>query len=821
MPPRDETIDALLNLPEEQQKDIFGKLSPEAKQGLFESMGKDYTLGERYRFRRAAGMLPQGSAGTSFLANPSQALGEAAGEAGNLAQQYQYAETGMGGPKPSLASQGVNDLLSGLFAGGQVAFKIGGALSDPKTLAAFIVSKLGPPGAAAAALYFGYSSTQGLADAIHSGKITPENLQNALLSGAGIAGSGAMAGEAPSVKPITPADIKARLQPFARQVTGAEAATRDAVSKSAEKYAEKAPAQDAKIAKIEEENALQRKRSRFRAGEEEYKLKTKNEQIERENQQAQTDFERTKTERQAAQAQSERQANAAKESIQQVENKVYEEANRKYEAVREKIGAGRPGEPEESPAPLLDAVKSVQRTILQGIPENIALFRSILKLDEDSAALNDLRTQVMQGQGMTGRYEGLTDAQKAVVDDIVQRYGGQITEGEPVTWSKLQRIKSESEKAIRSRSTPPIIKEALRRVNDVTVDTMGRMAESRGAGEDWAEARDFYRQWREDFHTTTGPQGSASPVAQTLEAVDPYAISRNLRRTQQEGTGENRAVKILRKYGQFGGNEAATAVEQHITTQGGIGKEPKPPIAKSPEPSPTVSKLYPQKEVPPPTPRPTVNVEEVSRKAVEQRAKNWGSFNARDVGILASSVIAGPLIRLLFGRVEENASSLLPTAAITYEGGKFLSSRLLRDPKVVDWLAKAPPQEIMALRNIPGADKVTIINGITESAVETLKTMNFGSDNTAFDKAKAELGENASLSDISRRAAQLNAEEMRNRQQRFNQAKKQAAGRPVAISPEMKAFLGPANVAKIMAAAGTGGKPVQNRREALQVLQQQ
>lgn len=828
-------LNDILALPDEQRKEFLSDLPEEVRRGMYEEMGaKDsgYTLGQRYQFQRDAGLLPK-STKTSFGTNPAQALSEAATAAGEQSQEYFNRaqggrfEEGKQIAPPSKGRFLINDIMGELYGGAEVGAKLAGAFTDPKTVAAFVVSKLGPYGALAAAQYFGYQSTQGLSEAIHSGKITPENLQNGLLATAGIAGAGAMGSEAPKTKGVTPADIKARLQPFARKITGAEPATREAVTNAIEKFDKDKAKNAVDRKKVQEENEMARKQSRFRAGEEEYKRAKTNREIAEENARKQQEFENSKAQRTEAQRQVETQAKTAKTQIESVENKVWQEANRKFDAVKQAIGADRPGEPTLPPTPLLEAVTAGQ-TVLRGIPESLTLFKQVLKLEGEGAGeLSQLRQQVMQGQGMSGDYANLRPEQQALVDEIANRYGGSLTEGDPVNWGKLQRIKTAADTALRSRNTPAIVKESLRPVRDAVVNMMGQMAESKGVTAEWQDANNFYRQWREDFHTSTGPQGSASPIAQTLDAVDPYSITRNLKRT--EGATGNRAIDILNKYPQFGGTEAANTVRGMLDVEKGIGKEPKPPIAKSPKPEPTVSNLEPQKEVPPETETPTVDVTEVSRKALEQRAKNWGSFNARDIGILSSSVV-GPIIYLIFrgvegtaGEVGRGSSALFPTAAISYEGGKYLGSRALVNPKVISWLEKVPPEEMAALRKIPGADRIKIVNGITEQAVASFKDMGYdaGSDNSAWDRAKAELGPDAKLSDISARATKYNQDAIAQRAKSF---KNQKAGNaaPVVLSPEVKAFLGPENVAKILAAAGNRQqkKPVQNRAEAVQALQQ-
>jgi hypothetical protein len=137
---------------------------------------------------------------------------------------------------------------------------------------------------------------------------------------------------------------------------------------------------------------------------------------------------------------------------------------------------------------------------------------------------------------------------------------------------------------------------------------------------------------------------------------------------------------------------------------------------------------------------PTVDINKVAKEAIAAKAKNWGSFNARDVGIIGSSVVAG----LIAGQLERGV-----VAALGFEGTKFGAARLLNKPAVIDWLAKTPPEEIAAINKIPGADKVRVVDGLTDAAVEAAKS-----------------------------------------------------GKLTRISPEVRRLIGPANVARIMAVTG-------------------
>lgn len=399
-----------------------------------------------------------------------------------------------------------------------------------------------------------------------------------------------------------------------------------------------------------------------------------------------------------------------RDQIGKVEESVHNAANKKFDAVREKIG-----NPETDPKPLIESVKNVETNILQGIPENIKEFRSILGHGEEAP------------EGLGKAFEEVT--------------GEKPLGAEPMTWDKLQSLKSRIDARLRKGGgLNGDLKRGLYSVQNTIVDTMGDLAKGKGADALWNDARNTWRQYKEDFHEPTGPSGSGSPVAASLDAKDPKNIRQPF--VAKQATTGNRGIDILRKYPQHGGTEAAATAEELMGHHENLRR-------------------MPDKAAPKPLATPTVDATQVARDAIAKSARNWGSFNARDIGILGSSVLAGTITHLLGGKGFE-----LPVAAMSYEGAKYTASRVMNNPKVIDWLSKTPPEEAAVLAKIPGADKVRIIDGLTQQVI--------------------------------------------------------SAGKPVKLSPAATKLLGTRNVARIMAATGgVSSTRVQNRKDALDLLNTQ
>ncbi len=419
-------------------------------------------------------------------------------------------------------------------------------------------------------------------------------------------------------------------------------------------------------------------------------------------------------------------------AVKKIEAGVGKEANAKFRAVREKVG-----NPEVPAGDLVATVRHAEQNILNNIPENIKEFRSIVGHGEEAPTnIQDAATahpEIVGGEGLQG--------------------------AEPITWDKLQSLKSRIDERLRQSYTHPLngdLTRALYAVRDgVTlegegaattklpgvVNKMDGIAQAAGAGEMWTDAKNFYRQYKEDFHEPQGPSDSGSPVAKAVKAVD----AKNIRQpfvAKQDALG-NRGIDILRKYPQHGGVEAADLATQMLQNhkemlQTGIG---------------------PNKPMPPVPAAPPVDIHQVALDAIEKRSRNWGQFNARDVGILASSAVGG-IVSTVFGH---NPYGGAIAGVIGYEAGKYTLSRLSNNPAVVEWMAKTPQSEIAVLRKIPNVDKLKIMDGITEVAMQN--------------------------------------------------------GVKTRLSPQLAGILGPENVHKIIMAGGAiSGAQIQNRKDALKAL---
>ena len=194
----DQAIEKLRSLPEDKQRAVLMALSPDERKGILGKL-QPQTAGQKYQAARAAHKLPQKDVFT-FRNNPQQAIAQAGSELGEKSQELQdiannpveYRGGKLAGPKSGLTRANAA-MLSGVAGGGEVAAKLLSGLMDWKTAAGFLLSKISP---AAGASFFATQGAKGAYDALKNGDTSPENVQNFLLSLAGV--SGAVAGGAAS-----------------------------------------------------------------------------------------------------------------------------------------------------------------------------------------------------------------------------------------------------------------------------------------------------------------------------------------------------------------------------------------------------------------------------------------------------------------------------------------------------------------------------------------------------------------------------------------------------------------------------------------------
>ena len=388
----EQAIEKLRTLPEDKQRAVLGRLSPEIRKGILTSLQAPKTAGEKYNAARASGSLPKKDVYT--YRSPKEALQQRGDELAVSAQENQNTSAGITGGTPKFSGTGPNRKLSydvtpgslkervqaGLMSGvdeiGSVVAKGAGGLLDWPTAVA-TAGLATPVTAPLSTAYFMTQGVKGVAEGatdIRKNGLTPENAQNTLLSGATAVGSAAGDFESPtkSVGDLRRAAAD-RFRGTARKVTQVEPALKEATTKAADTHANTL-SEHAETS----ENVAKR-------GELAKQIDTQSQELHG--------------------------------HLSKVEQSVAKEANAKFDRVRAKIGLKNPG---QAPADeLVATVKNVEQNVLQNIPENIKEFRAII-----------------QHGHLPDRFKGR--------GEVRTEKGFELEGTEPLTWEKLQSLKSVS-----------------------------------------------------------------------------------------------------------------------------------------------------------------------------------------------------------------------------------------------------------------------------------------------------------------------------------------------------------------------------------------
>ena len=244
--------------------------------------------------------------------------------------------------------------------------------------------------------------------------------------------------------------------------------------------------------------------------------------------------------------------------LHRLDQSLREQVNSMYESVRARMaGSSLPS------GTLTDAVKAAQEKWIRGSPEKVREFNAMVTSGTRSPELT-LADQTAQNMGYKDFQEAVTNPQmrdtlsRALPPDVWKAALGQRTL--PISWNDLQGFYEETGARIADGPQPGKgdIFKALQDVHKFIGDQMQQLADAQGTGKQFSQARTFYRDYMQTFHTPTGESGSGSPVAQALRAKDPLTAARFF-----TGPAGERGIADLRSY-----NDALANLAQSVQAAG-------------------------------------------------------------------------------------------------------------------------------------------------------------------------------------------------------------------------------------------------------------
>lgn len=786
----DDAITKLRALPPDRQSLVLQGL-PAAKRRAIQFRLNDQEAAEKEK------NAPRPSI-RSFVQGTAESEAQKAQQAQEKAEEPNVYQGGkVTGQRPTLLRMG-NALLSMSHESANVINQMYAGLMDPKTAAALIVSTVSPEVAAA---YFMTTGGQAAYEAIKKGEVSPDNVQSLLFALSQMAGAGAAAGEA------APAEA-ARYNAVTSAIKSAPEVVRQGSQILAGVGPERTTApmveeyQKAKATAEEKQAAEAEKADTANRGKVEKYADAKREALAREEEGKAAhaaESEEVKARNQAQQDLHSNRGNLARNinqgssdlgtGIEELDKKVRAQGNEKYNAVKAKVASDEGVDVE----PIADAVRHAKDKIIKGSPESIRQFHSI----ESREAIGQVEGEGAEGGG-------------AVPPDIWDQLDDAQKQGTKLKFDTLQGYSSEIGTRLAKGGLEGDVYQALKYVKEAIDKQKEVIAGRNGASAELKSADGFWRNYMETFYD------KPSAVAATLARVgklDPEYYAEPF-----FGKAAKTSIAKLKNFDADLANRAETlrTQQEEFKKAGGAAALKKgPKVEAAPEaPAPGEPPKKPQLEKPKTIEQPAVPTEAdvIARKKAElaKEARNLGSLSRFDVGLLASSAIA-PIISKVMGRGWETMVAE-GAAGPAIVAGRRAFSQALQKPKLMEWLSKPNEEDLRILQKVNPDIQVKVkanirdfirneeshgqevkvapsvrnwlrISGtkLVKRGQEILKgeegsltipgtgggadldarlkgvnaTINAEGDTSAVDQARSELGQNAKLSDVMRRAQEI------------------------------------------------------------------
>ncbi len=674
----DSAIDQLRKLPPDRQALVLQGIDPAKKRAIqFRLNDLAATKKEKSQPRESI---------QSFVQGTAQSEAQKAQQAQGRAEEPTVYQGGkVVGQRPLLIRAG-NALLSLGHESANIINQMYAGALDPKTAIAMIVGRLSP---AAAGAFFATGGVKSLYEAIQKGTAGPDDVQKILLALAQVAGStgGAAEGapaEAARINAATSAVKNApELVRQGSQILAGVGPERTTAPLVEEFEKAKKTAGEKQAGETEKTDVANREKA------EKYQTQKREAFQKEEEARAEHAFEveQVKARNQAQQELHTNRGNLARNinqgsadlgtGIEALDKKVRAQGNEKYNAVRAKVSADEGVEIE----PVADAVRHAEQKIIKGSPESVRQFHSI----QSKEAMGQVEGEGAEGGG-------------AVPPDIWESLTAEQQAGTKLKFDQLQGYSSEIGTRLAKGGLQDDVYRALKYVKEAIDKQKEVIAGRNGAASELKAADSFWRQYMETFYD------KPSAVAATLARVgklDPEYYAEPF-----FGKAAKTSINKLRSYDPDLASKAENLRQQQEEfkkTGGAAALRKGPKVEAEPEaPAPGQPPKKPEFESPKTVEQPAVPTEAdvIARKKseIQKEARNLGSLSRFDVGLLASSAIA-PIISSVMGRGWETMVAE-GAAGPAIVAGRRAFSQVLQKPKVMEWLAKPTEEDLRILSKV-------------------------------------------------------------------------------------------------------------------------
>jgi hypothetical protein len=346
------------------------------------------------------------------------------------------------------------------------------------------------------------------------------------------------------------------------------------------------------------------------------------------------------------------------ESVGKLDKTVREAYNARWNAFHQAMG-----DAQGNFTPVQQAVSDAETNILKGSPENIAIFRNIMKEGEDpllsqasvfkgASRGTDIKELLgsMRSEGERTRFLNSLKAE----DPTFSVDGSPVAKENAVL--PIDQIRGYStelgNKIYRSGNISGDVRRALKSVKDAADKEVERVADSKGQGSTYRQLNKDWAQYMDDFYEHDGPLYKMK-----------NALNSDRRIALISGGEGGRVIDSLGRYSRFDPNNVETVgrVRSMVNQIDNLSSRPgpvPPPVAR-----PTFPARPAARDVPPKPAMPEFNLPKFVQDAVDQKAKQLGTtghaviaysimrdlFHGRrpSVAILAAPIVQRSMMRYL------------------------------------------------------------------------------------------------------------------------------------------------------------------------------
>lgn len=292
-------------------------------------------------------------------------------------------------------------------------------------------------------------------------------------------------------------------------------------------------------------------------------------------------------------------AKSIADNVKQTHDTVRAGLNDRWGQLRDKVGENTPLNSER----LADAVETAKSKYLLGSPTDLKQFKELVGQMEDSEA-------------------GVIDVGGGETEPILR----------PLTWEEGRVHSTALGEKLSSGELPGNVKRAVGYVRDALEGELGKAAEAAGAGKEYSALKGDWHQYMDDWHDMSSVATGGSPLARVFRAQDPGFVTQAVL-----GKAGDRLVGTLAKYRQAGANPLLMARLRQLSdtakglptikvppTPKRLAIPPPPEVAAAPEmkavKAPSIPAPPGAKTVLPPESIPAVSPKEVRLRKLEQAA---------------------------------------------------------------------------------------------------------------------------------------------------------------------------------------------------------